>query len=118
MNRPRFLADEDLRANILLAVHRREALAEFTSVLEHGIGSATDEEVLDFAWRERWLLVSHDVNTMKGFAERRITEGRGIHGLFLVPQSRPTRPVAECLILIWSASEFEEWRDRIVYLPF
>jgi hypothetical protein len=25
---------------------------------------------------------------------------------------------AECLVLIWSASEFEEWRRRNVYLPF
>ena len=50
--------------------------------------------------------------------ERRITDGRGIRGLFLVPQSRPTRAVAECLILIWSASQFEDWQDRIVYLPF
>ncbi len=54
---------------------------------------------------------------MKAFAERRIAEGYRIHGLFLAPQSRSTRTVAENLVLIWSASEFEEWRDRIVYLP-
>ena len=118
MSRPRFLADEDLRGNILLAVRRLEAAVEITSVFEQGWASATDEEVLDFAWRERWLLVSHDVNTMKSFAERRIADGPGIHGLFLAPQHHSSRPVAECLILIWSASDFEDWRDRIVYVPF
>jgi hypothetical protein len=118
MSRPRFLADEDLRDSIVSAVRRMAPAIEVTTVGEQGIGSASDEEVLDFAWRERWLVLSHDVNTMKSTAERRITDGRGIHGLFLIPQSRPTRPVAECVFLIWSASEFEEWRDRIVYLPF
>ena len=87
-------------------------------MLEQGLASATDAEVLEFAWQDRWLLVSHDVNTMKAFAEMRVSDGRGIHGLMLVPQSRSTRSVAESLILIWSASEFNEWRDRIVYLPF
>ena len=118
MSRPRFLADEDLRGSVLLAVRRLAVGVDITSVLERRMSSATDEEVLDFAWRDRWLVVSHDVNTMKSLAERRIADGRGIHGLFLAPQNRPTRLVAECLILIWSASEFEEWRDRIVYVPF
>lgn len=118
MSRARFLADEDLRGNILLAVRRLQAAVEITSVFEQGLASSTDEEVLGFAWRERWLLVSHDVTTMKSFAECRIADGRGIHGLFLAPQNRPSRPVAECLILIWSASDFEDWRDRIVYVPF
>ena len=118
MSRPRFLADEDLRCSIVSAVRRMAPAGEITTVGEQGIGSASDEEVLTFAWRERWLVLSHDVNTMKSTADQRITDGRGIHGLFLIPQSRQTRPVAECVFLIWSASEFEEWRDRIVYLPF
>lgn len=118
MSQPRFLADEDLRAAIVHAVRRMNDGAEFVTVSEIGLSSASDEEVLDFAWRERWLLVSHDVNTMKGSAELRVTDGPGIHGLFLVPQNRATRAVSECLILIWSATDFEEWRDRIVYLPF
>jgi len=117
MSRPRFLADEDLRGSIARAVRRLEPAVEITSVVEQGLGAASDEEVLEFAWQDRWLIVSHDVNTMKAFAETRIADGRGIHGLLLAPQTRTTRSVAGSLILIWSASDFEEWRDRIVYLP-
>ena len=118
MSRPRFLADEDLRYSIVSAVRRMAPAMEVTTVEGLEFRSESDEEVLDFAWRQRWLVLSHDVNTMKSIAERRIADGRGSHGLFLIPQSRPTRPVAECVFLIWSASDFEEWRDRIVYLPF
>ncbi len=118
MSRPRFLADEDLRGTLIDAVRRMAPALEITTVVEEGWSSATDEEVLQQAWNHQWLVISHDVNTLKGFAERRIAEGRGIHGLFLSPQNRSNRQVAECLILIWNASEFEEWRDRIVYLPF
>ena len=118
MSRPRFLADEDLRGSIVRAARRMSPALEIATVVEQGWLSARDDEVLESAWKQRWLVVSHDVNTMKAFAEQRIADGRGIHGLFLVPQRRPIPRVAECLVLIAEASEFEEWRDRIVYLPF
>lgn len=118
MTRPRFLADEDLRGSIISAVRRQEPTLQMTSVVAQGLSGASDEDVLDFAWRQRWLVVSHDVNTMRAFSDRRVINGRGIHGLFLAPQNRSTRSVAECLILTWSASDFEEWRNRIVFLTF
>ena len=117
MSRPRFLADEDLRGNIVHAVRRLEYDIAITSIVEEGLSGITDDEVLDYCWEYRLLLLSHDVNTMKSAAEQRIMHGGSIHGLFLVPQSRPTRLVADSLVLIWTASEFEEWCDRIVYLP-
>jgi hypothetical protein len=117
MSRPRFLTDEDFRGSIVSAVRRMAPTLEITTVVEQGWSSATDEEVLESAWRLQWLLVSHDINTLKAFAEQRIEDGRGIHGLFLVPQNRPIRAVAESLVLIEQASQFEEWRDQILYLP-
>jgi hypothetical protein len=118
MSRPRFFADEDLRGSIVRAVRRIAPDVELSTIVERGMASATDDDVLDFAWQDKWLLVSHDVNTLKAVAERRIKEQRGLHGLFVVPQNRSTREVAECLHLIWSGSDFEEWQDRIVYVPF
>ena len=97
MSQPRFLADEDLRGSIVQAVRRLEPDLEITTVVEQGQGSASDEDVLEYAWENQWLLISHDVNTMKAIAERRIAQGPSIHGLFLVPQSRSTRSVAESL---------------------
>lgn len=118
MSRPRFLADEDLRGSIVRAVRRMEPRLEISTVVELGQTSMSDEQALEFAWKNQWLLVSHDVSTMRAFAERRVADGQGMHGLFLAPQRRAIREIAECLILIWEASEFEEWRDRIVFLPF
>ena len=118
MSQPRFLADHDLRRNIVRAALRIEPSLQIATADTLGLSSVTDDEVLEFAWKAQWLVVSHDVNTMKAVAEQRIADGEGIHGLFLVPQSRPTTPVADCLVLVSQASEFEEWRDQIVFLPF
>jgi uncharacterized protein DUF5615 len=118
MSRPRFLADEDLRGSIVQAVRRLEPQLEFATTVGQGWKSTSDSELLDLAYQHQWLIVSHDVNTMKAFAEERIADGLSIHGLFLLHQSSTVRLIAENLVLIWIASEFEEWRDRIVYLPF
>jgi hypothetical protein len=37
-------------------------------------------------------------------------------GLFIVPQRRAIAEVIESLLLVWTASRAEEWRDAIVYL--
>ena len=77
----------------------------------------SDAELLEFAHNENMIIVSHDVNTLKGQAEFRVKSGQGVAGVFLVLQRMPTRQVAESLTLIWSASSVEEWRDQIVFLP-
>lgn len=38
-------------------------------------------------------------------------------GLIIVPQHLPLREVADDLILISTATEAEEWTDRIAFLP-
>jgi Domain of unknown function (DUF5615) len=118
LSRPRFLADEDLHGSIVRAVRRVEPTLEIFTIVEENLSSVSDGEVLEFAWQRELLVISHDVSTMKPIAKQRISDGRGIYGLFLVPQGRAIRLVAESLVLIWGASEFEEWRDQIVYLPF
>jgi predicted nuclease of predicted toxin-antitoxin system len=116
--RPRFLADEDLRFEIVLAVRRLEPAIDFPTVVELGRAGALDEQVLEFAHSEGRIVVSHDVNTLRGLANERVSDGRGVSGVLLTAQGRPTREVAESIRTIWGASEADEWVDRVVFIPF
>jgi hypothetical protein len=118
VTRPRFLADEDLRLEIVLAVRSLEPAIEFQTAVEAGCGGFDDPELLELAASHRLLIVSHDVNTLGAFAEQRIGQGQFMPGLFLAPQKHSTRSVVDSLLLIWAASEFEEWNDRIEFLPY
>jgi hypothetical protein len=117
MSTPRFLADEDLNRVVVLATRRLEPTLDFATVPELGLAGTADADVLAFAAAEGRLLVSHDVNTMRAAAEARVRAGAPMPGLFLVPQDRPVRAVADSLVLIWGATAAEDWRDQIVYLP-
>jgi hypothetical protein len=72
---------------------------------------------LDFAAAENWIVVSHDVNTMRGAAYNRMEAGLGMHGLLLASQRTPVLSIIECLLLIWAASEAEEWTGHVEFLP-
>lgn len=78
----------------------------------------SDAEILEFADRESLLVVSHDVNTMPSAAYARVAAGHSFPELFMVQQALSIRAVIDSLVLVWSTSELEEWKDQVVYLPF
>jgi predicted nuclease of predicted toxin-antitoxin system len=117
MSRPRFLADHDLNEQIIDGVLRREPAIEFIRAREVGMGNRPDPEVLSHASAHGLIVVSHDVNTMPAHAYARLAEGLPLAGLLMVRQIQPIGPVIDSLILIWSASEAEEWHDQVAFLP-
>lgn len=117
MSRPRFLADNDLTDHIVRGVKQREPAIEFLHVRDLGMEKLPDPEVLAFAAVENLLVVSHDVNSMSAAAAAQVAAGEPMHGLLLVHQGNPVRSSIESLILIWAASEAEEWIDQIRFLP-
>jgi hypothetical protein len=54
---------------------------------------------------------------MTDHAYARLAAGESMAGLFLVHQSAPLTPIVDSLVLIWSASEVEEWAGRVEFLP-
>jgi len=117
MSQPRFLADHDLNEHIVAGVLRQEPAVEFVRVRDIGMNERSDEEILAYAQNEGLLVVSHDVNTMPAAAYARLNAGQSFPGLFMVQQTLPIRPVIESIVLIRSASQLEEWKNQVVYLP-
>lgn len=112
----RFQADADLNAAILLAATRREPGMDFQTAQAAKLRSLSDVEVLGVASREGRVLVTHDHQTMPGyFGEFILTQSSP--GVIIVPQHLSIAQVVEDILLIWSASETEEWINCIFYLP-
>ena len=117
MSRPRFLADHDLNEHIVHGILRREPAIEFIRARDVGMHERLDAEVLEYAAEHQLIVVSHDVNTMPANAYTRIRAGTPVAGLLMVKQSDPVGMVIDDLILIWSASEAEEWLNVVCFLP-
>ena len=62
------------------------------------------------------LLVSHDGKTMPGHFAEVIASGES-PGLLIVPQKLEVQSAIEELLMVWAASEAEEWTNRVARLP-
>lgn len=112
----RFQADADLNQIILLATIRREPAIDFQTATMAGLSGLDDMQVLERTVREGRVLVTHDRKTMpRHFSEFIVKESSP--GLLVVPQYLSVAAAVEDLILIWSATEAEEWVNRIGFLP-
>jgi hypothetical protein len=112
----RFQADADLNQIILLATIRREPAIDFQTAMTAGLLGVADPQVLARAATDGRVLVTHDRKTMpRHFAE--FIAHMTSPGLLVIPQSLSVAVAVEELILIWSATEGEEWVNRISILP-
>jgi hypothetical protein len=115
--KPRFQADNDLRNSIRVGVLRREPSIDFQSARAARLDNLPDIEVLQLAATQCRILISHDENSMPGHFSDFLCSGDRCPGVFMVPQGAPAGRVIESILLIWIASEHDEWIDRIVWLP-
>jgi len=112
----RFQADADLNAEIVAGVLRQEASIDFQTADEAHLRQLPDPEVLALAAHEHRILVTHDRRTMpRHFAD--FIRQHSSPGVFVIAQTVSVRVAIEELVLVWAASEREEWRNLIVQLP-
>jgi predicted nuclease of predicted toxin-antitoxin system len=87
---------------------------DFLSANEANLQGVPDPEVLAFAAAENRILVTHDHQTMPGHFGDFLMRGGSSPDVFLVSQHAPIADAIEDLVLIWTASDANEWKDRIV----
>jgi hypothetical protein len=112
----RFQADANLNEDIVSGVLRRLPEIDFQTGNEAHLESLSDLEVLTQSAHEHRILVSHDRRTMPThFGE--FVRTQTSPGVMIVSQNADVREVIEELILIWVASEAEEYINSIRTLP-
>ena len=113
----RFLADASLRDAIVSGCLRREPVIDSLSANDANLAGVPDSEVLALAAAEGRILVTSDLRTMPRHFGEFLEAGGSSAGVFLVKQRTPLAEVIEALLLIWAASDADEWTDRILEIP-
>jgi predicted nuclease of predicted toxin-antitoxin system len=108
----RYQADNDLRKAIVRGTVRRDPRIDFRSAQSAHLDDIPDPEVLALAAREGRILVSHDFQTMPHHF-RQFTRHQLSPGVLLIRQDMPVGDAIDTLLLIWEASEADEWKDRL-----
>ena len=111
-----FQADADLNEDIVSGVLRRVPEIDFQMADELELASLPDPEVLALAANEGRILVTHDRRTMPIHFGQFIENCKS-PGLIVVSQTTDMLSAIEDLILIWAASDAEEYVNRIITIP-
>jgi hypothetical protein len=113
----KLVADENFNGTIVRGVQRLLPTIDFVRIQDVGLTSATDPEVLAWAAREKRILFSHDVATLRQFAYERVARGEPMPGVFEAPLSLPVRQAIDDILLIAQCSEAAEWDGQVRFLP-
>ena len=114
----KFITDQNFRGEIVDSVNRRNNNIDIISVRDIGMEEAPDPEILEWAAHQGRVVLSHDVNTMRGDAYGRVIAGLPMPGLFLVIQDEPAGPIIQDILDVAESSFEGEWENRVEYLPF
>lgn len=117
---PRFLADVNFNARIVIGLRRIAPSVDVITAQEAGFHTTPDPELLAEAQQLNRILLTHDINTMPDhFATflACLPEGEQSPGVMLVAQELAIGITIQALYEVWSCSNHEEWRDLFTYLP-
>ncbi|MDT4954722.1 MAG: hypothetical protein QOJ02_2860 [Acidobacteriota bacterium] len=112
----RYQADADLNEDIVSGVQRRAPEIDFQTAGELGLANLPDSDVLILAAQEGRILVTHDRRTMPTHFGHFI-ENHQSPGLIVISQKTEILSAIEDLILLWMASEAEEYVNSILTIP-
>lgn len=117
------LLDEQLRGLPWTALlHRRESTHPHLIVTRVGdppdlpLGTA-DPQILDWAERNGYVLVSADFRTMPGHFAERLAGGLRSAGLIMVAVDQDLTDALDYLLLVVELTDPHEWVDRIEFAP-
>ena len=114
--RVRFQADADLDGRILRGLRRIAPEIDIRTAGDACLAGLEDMEVLRIATDSGRILVSQDRRTMPAHFARFCTSAES-PGVILLRETVRISMAIEELILIWSASEAEGWKGRLVWIP-
>jgi hypothetical protein len=83
----------------------------------HGLSGINDPDLLAWAANERRIILTHDVTTLRRFAENRVRANQPMSGVFEVGEHLSVRDVIEDLLLLAECSHEGEWKGQVLFLP-
>src|SRR4051812_4325962 len=113
----RLLADQNFNGKALRAIRRELPDADIVRVQDTAMYQAPDPEVLEWAATQDRILLSHDIETMIGYANERLAAGLPMPGLIIANKDVAVSQIVSNLLTIIGASEMSDWENRIIYLP-
>lgn len=119
MPRPRFLFDANVPGPLTQALRQHQPTMDILCSGEPGAPAmrAPDPDLLLTAEALQRLLLTGDRKSMPRHLQNHYDAGHHTWGVLLMRNGYPLADFYQEIVLIWTASEADEWRDVMLYIP-
>jgi predicted nuclease of predicted toxin-antitoxin system len=111
------VSDADFNHDVARALKREVPDLDLVGVADVGLARADDPSILAWASNNGRIVITHDRNTMSGFAYERVRAGVDMPGVFIIRNEPPLRKMIDAILLVVGASSQDEWVNEVVFLP-
>lgn len=113
----KFQADADPDGRVLRGLRRAAPEIDIRSAADARLAALNDIQVLQLAAAEGRVLVTQDRRTMPGHFQRFVRSGANSPGVVLLREGISIATAIEQLLVLWAASEADEWSNRLLWIP-
>ncbi len=112
----KLLADENFKGAVVRELKKRKPELEIIRAQDTALFQAPDPILLEWAAQNDYIVLSHDVQTLVGFAYQRVAEALPMPGLCII-SSRTDIGVALKVLLLWiETAKSEEMQNQVIFL--
>jgi hypothetical protein len=116
----RFLLDENESPRLKAALLRFHPTMDVLRIGDPGAPQlgTPDPDILRYLETSQRMFVTSNRTTMPEHIQAHWAANGHLWGVFWIRRGMPIGQVARDLVLVWQASEAEEWIDRLDWIPF
>ena len=113
----KLLTDENFDGDILRGLLRRMPNLDVVRVQDVGLTATPDPSILEWAAAEQRILLTHDRDTVPGYAYDRVHVGEPMPGVFLVSDRMPKGHAIDQILLVVECLSPEDCKDQVLHFP-
>ncbi len=113
----RLLSDENFNGDVVRGLLRRHPDIDLVRVQDVGLTQTPDPDILEWAATQGRVLLSHDVSTVPPAAYQRVSDGKAMPGVFILPDRMLVGQAIDEVLFLAADAQPDEWKDQVLFLP-
>jgi predicted nuclease of predicted toxin-antitoxin system len=110
------VSDHDFHERIIRGLFRQLPELDLVRAREEELDQARDPELLAWAAENERIVLSHDRQTLVGYAHDRVARGLPMRGVFIVPNNPHVGRAIGALLIYIMCSAQDEWDNQVEYI--
>ena len=112
------VSDENFHEAIVAGLHKQYPELDLVRIRDGELAGADDPTILAWAAEHHRVLLTHDRQTMPGYAYDRVRATLLMPGVFVVDDLCGIGPAIASIAIVVFCSLEGEWTDQVLFLPW